>query len=131
MTFNIGNQSAGNINNVGRDQHITGGQQGVMVTPEAARQAVVDLRAGLRLAPLEQQTSAAAEAEVREIETEIRKPEPDRSRAASSLERLTRLLLSAGSLASAGAALVQPLQTLAGWLGSLGAPILQLLPLLA
>jgi hypothetical protein len=131
MTFNIGNQSAGNINNVGRDQHITGGQQGVMVTPEAARQAVVDLRAGLRLAPLEQQTSAAAEAEVREIEAEIQKPEPDRSRAASSLERLTRLLLSAGSLASAGAALVQPLQTLAGWLGSLGAPILHLLPLLA
>lgn len=131
MTFNIGNQSAGNINNVGRDQHITGGQQGVMVTPEAARQAVVDLRAGLRLAPLEQQTSAAAEAEVREIEAEVQKPEPDRSRAASSLERLTRLLLSAGSLASAGAALVQPLQTLAGWLGSLGAPILHLLPLLA
>lgn len=131
MTFNIGNQSAGNINNVGRDQHITGGQQGVMVTPEAARQAVVDLRAGLRLAPLEQQTSAAAEAEVREIEAEAQKPEPDRSRAASSLERLTRLLLSAGSLASAGAALVQPLQTLAGWLGSLGAPILHLLPLLA
>jgi hypothetical protein len=131
MTFNIGNQSAGNINNVGRDQHITGGQLGVMVTPEAARQAVVDLRAGLRLAPLEQQTSAAAEAEVREIEAEIQKPEPDRSRAASSLERLTRLLLSAGSLASAGAALVQPLQTLAGWLGSLGAPILHLLPLLA
>ena len=131
MTFNIGNQSAGNINNVGRDQHITGGQQGVMVTPEAARQAVIDLRAGLRLAPLEQQTSAAAEAEVREIEAEVQKPEPDRSRAASSLERLTRLLLSAGSLASAGAALVQPLQTLAGWLGSLGAPILHLLPLLA
>ncbi|MEV0800315.1 hypothetical protein AB0I34_21660 [Kribbella sp. NPDC050281] len=131
MTFNIGNQSAGNINNVGRDQHITGGQHGVLVTPEAARQAVIDLRAGLRLAPLEQQTSAAAEAEVREIETEIQKPEPDRPKAASSLERLTRLLLSAGSLASAGAALVQPLQTLAGWLGSLGAPILQLLPLLA
>ncbi|TCC48900.1 hypothetical protein E0H75_20240 [Kribbella capetownensis] len=131
MTFNIGNQSAGNINNVGRDQHITGGQQGVMVTPEAARQAVIDLRAGLRLAPLEQQTSAAAEAEVREIEAEIQKPEPDRPRAASSLERLTRLLLSAGSLASAGAALVQPLQTLAGWLGSLGGPILHLLPLLA
>lgn len=131
MTFNIGNQSAGNINNVGRDQHITGGQQGVLVTPEAARQAVIDLRAGLRLAPLEQQTSAAAEAEVREIEAEVQKPEPDRSRAASSLERLTRLLLSAGSLASAGAALVQPLQTLAGWLGTLGAPILHLLPLLA
>jgi hypothetical protein len=131
MTFNIGKQTGGNINNVAGDQYITGGQQGVVVTPEAARQAVVDLRAGLRITPLEKQTAAAAEAEVTQIESELRGSQPDRRRVAGSLERLTRLLLSAGSLASAGAALVQPLQTLAGWLGTLGAPILHLLLLLA
>jgi hypothetical protein len=131
MTFNIGNQTAGNINNVARDQHITGGQQGIVVTPEAARQAVIDLRAGLRTTPLEKETAAVAEAEVTQIESELQGPQPDRSRVATSLERLTRLLLATGSLASAGAALVHPLQTLAGWLGTLGAPILHLLPLLA
>jgi hypothetical protein len=131
MTFNIGNQSAGNINNVARDQHITGGQHGVLVTPEAAGQAVIDLRAGLRTTPLDEETAADAEAEVTQIETGIQEPHPDRPRVARSLERLTRLLLAAGSLATAGSSLLQPLHTLAGWLGTLGAPILHLLPLLA
>ena len=56
--------------------------------------------------------------------------EPDRARIAPRLERLTRILLAAGSLASAGSALVGPLGTLAHWLGALGAPILGLLPAL-
>jgi hypothetical protein len=129
MTFNIGNQTGGNINNVGRDQHITGGQQGVVITPQAARQAVIDLRDGLRATPLEPATRADADTEVAQIERELREPQPDRSRVATSLERLTKLLLTAGSLATAGVSLVQPLQTLASWLGTLGAPILHLLPL--
>jgi hypothetical protein len=130
MTFNIGSQSAGNINNVARDQHITGGQQGILVTPEAARQAVIDLRAGIQITPLDEATSAAAEAEVTEIEAGMREPQPDRSQVARPLERLTRLLLAAGSLTTASTALLQPLHMLAGWLGALGEPILHLLPLL-
>jgi len=47
------------------------------------------------------------------------------------LERLTRLLAAAGSLATSGAALLGPLHALAGWLGALGGPILALLPALA
>ena len=35
MTFNIGNQNAANINNVGRDQNITGGQTGIVVRHNA------------------------------------------------------------------------------------------------
>ena len=35
MVFNIGTQNAGIVNNVGRDQHVTGGQQGnLVVTPQ-------------------------------------------------------------------------------------------------
>jgi hypothetical protein len=130
MTFNIGNQNAANINNVGRDQHITGGQTGIVVTSEQALQAVADLRAGVTATRLDPAPSAAVETELREIEAGLRQPEPDRTRIAPRLERLTRILLAAGSLASAGSALVGPLGTLAHWLGALGAPILGLLPAL-
>lgn len=40
MTFNIGSQNAGQIDNVGRDQYISGGQHGVVRTLEVARQIV-------------------------------------------------------------------------------------------
>ncbi|GAB2651658.1 hypothetical protein [Kribbella swartbergensis] len=130
MTFNIGNQNAANINNVGRDQHITGGQTGIVVTPEQARQALADLRVGVKATRLDPVTSVAAESELRDIEAGLRQPEPDRARIAPRLERLTRILLAAGSLAAAGSALVAPLRTLAQWLGSLGEPILGLLPML-
>ena len=130
MTFNIGNQNAANINNVGRDQHITGGQTGIVVTPEQARQALADLRVGVSATRLDPVTSVAAETELRDIDAGVRQPEPDRARIAPRLERLPRILLAAGSLASAGSALVGPLRTLAQWLGALGAPILGLLPVL-
>jgi hypothetical protein len=130
MTFNIGNQNAGNINNVARDQHITGGQTGIVVTSEQALQALADLRAGIGATRLDPVPSVAAQTELRDIEADLRQPEPDRTRIAPRLERLTRLLLAAGSLASAGSALVAPLGMLAHWLGALGAPILSLLPAL-
>ncbi|MGW6194800.1 hypothetical protein ACWF0M_01510 [Kribbella sp. NPDC055110] len=128
MTFNIGNQNAANINNVGRDQHITGGQTGIVVTSEQALQALTELRAGVQATRLEPAHSAAAESELRDIETSFRQPEPDRTRIAPRLERLTRILLATGSLASASSAIVRSIGTLAHWLGALGAPILGLLP---
>ncbi|MEU4392652.1 hypothetical protein [Kribbella sp. NPDC023855] len=128
MTFNIGNQNAGNINNVGRDQHVTGGQTGIVVTSEQALQALAELRAGVKTTRLDPVSSIAAEKELREIETDMRQPKPDRTRIAPKVERLTRILLAAGSLVSAGSALVGPLGMLAHWLGALGAPILNLLP---
>ncbi len=131
MTFNIGNQNAGNINNVGGDQHITGGQTGIMITTETARQAIVDLREVLKIIPLDPATSVEAKAEIDQIETVMRQPVPDRPRIAARLERLTRIFLTAGSLASAGSTLLQPLHTMANWLGgTLGQPILNLLPAL-
>ena len=44
MTFNIGSQSGGVINNVAGDQHITGPQYGTLVTTGDARRALGDLR---------------------------------------------------------------------------------------
>lgn len=128
MTFNIGNQTGGVINNVAGDQRIAGGQYGTVVTTEAAMRAVQQLRDGLATASLGGQTAAEARERVDEIDSHMRAPQPDRPRIAAALERLTRMLAAAGSLAAAGVSLIGPLQTLAGWLGTLGEPILALLP---
>lgn len=131
MTFNIGSQSGGVINNVAGDQHITGQQYGTLVTAEDARRALGDVRHAVTAAGLDQATAAAAHTEVAEMDETLRTERPDKSRFARALERLTRLLSAAGSLVTSGAALLGPLHALAGWLGALGGPILALLPALA
>jgi hypothetical protein len=131
MTFSIGSQSGGIINNVQGDQRISGGQHGVLVTEAAAREAVASLRAALAAAPLDEATAASAHAQAAEIGVMMRDARPDRRRVAPVLERLTRLLGAAGSLASAGAALTGPLQTLAAWLGAAGEPVLRLISALS
>jgi hypothetical protein len=130
MTFNIGSQTGGVINNVQGDQRIAGGQQGILVSAADASQAVGDLREALAAAALDETTAAKAHAQVTELEAAMRTTRPDRSRFARALERLTRLLAAAGSLYTACAALIGPLQTLASWLGAVGEPILRLLPVL-
>jgi hypothetical protein len=129
MSPQIRDQHAGVINNVDGDQVIYGGQYGTMITSEDARRAVHDLRDALAGAALDHATAAEARARVAEIEAEVHAPEPDKRRAAGPLKRLVQLLTDAGSLATAGAALIGPLQILAGWLGAHGAAILGLLAL--
>jgi hypothetical protein len=131
MTFNIGGQNAGIINNVAGDQHITGQQHGTLVTTEDARRVLRDLRGAVTTAGLGKDTAADAHAHVAEMDAALQAGQSDKPRFAWALERLTRLLAAAGSLASGGAALLGPLHALAGWLGALGGPILALLPALA
>jgi hypothetical protein len=131
MTFNIGSQSGGVINNVAGDQHITGQQYGTLVTTEDARRALGDLRHAVTTTGLGAATAADARAHVAEMDAALQAGQPDKPRFAGALERLTRLLAAAGSLATSGAALLGPLHALAGWLGTLGGPILALLPALA
>jgi hypothetical protein len=129
MGIHIRDQHAGVINNIDGDQVIHGGQHGTVVTSEDARRAVHDLRDALAAAALDGATAAEARARVAEIDAEVHAPEPDKRRAAGPLKRLVKLLADAGSLATAGAALIGPLQTLAGWLGAHGAAIIGLLAL--
>jgi hypothetical protein len=129
MGIHIRDQHAGVINNIDGDQVIHGGQHGTLVTSEDARRAVHDLRDALAAAALDGATAAEARARVAEIDAEVHAPEPDKRRAAGPLKRLVKLLADAGSLATAGAALIGPLQTLAGWLGAHGAAIIGLLAL--
>ena len=131
MTFNIGSQSGGVVNNVAGDQHISGPQHGTLDTTEDARRALGELRRGVTTAGLGEATATDAHAHVAEMDAALQDGQPDRPRFARALERLTRLLAAAGSLATSGAALLGPLHALAGWLGALGGPILALLPALA
>jgi hypothetical protein len=129
MSPRINNQHAGIINNNDGDQVIYGGQYGTFGASEDARRAVRDLRDALADADLDNATAALAHAQVAEIDAAVHAPEPDKRRAAGPFKRLVELLADAGSLATAGTALIGPLQALAGWLGAHGAAILSLLAL--
>ncbi len=129
MGIHIRDQHAGVINNVDGDQVIYCGQHGTVVTSGDARRAVHDLRDALASAALDDATAAEARARVAQINAEVHAPQPDKQRAAGPLKRLVKLLTDTGSLATAGAALIGPLQTLAGWLGAHGAAIISLLAL--
>lgn len=112
MTFNIGSQQ-GNINNVGRDQTIYGGQHGTFtqIQDSAAELAETLRRFGL--------SQPAADAEA--VRRETTQPQPNRESIAA---RLTRIAQAVSTVAGAGAAVHGPLVALAHWLGALGAPIL-------
>jgi hypothetical protein len=130
MSIRIKNQHGVIVNNVDGDQVIHGGQHAMVVTSdEDARRAIRDLRGALASTALGGATAAQARVHVAEIDAAVNAPEPDKRRAAGPLKRLVELLADAGSLATAGAALIGPLQTLAGWLGAHGAAILGLLAL--
>ncbi len=126
MGFHIGQQNAATINNVAGDQTIHGGQHALFVADPA--QALSALRTALAATPLREPAAAAATAELTEATAAIDRAEPDRPRAAAALERLTRVLTSAGALAGAATALISPLQALAAWLGPVGATLMSLLP---
>jgi hypothetical protein len=128
MTFNIGSQSGGIINNVGGDQVVNGGQRSGGATPTLsdARAAARELRDLIgREAP--PRLAAAVRPDLDATAGELAKPAPDRAAVASRLRRLTEALVAAGAFASAGVALGAPLMTLVGWLGPLGGPIRHLI----
>lgn len=126
MTFNINSQNAAQINNVAGDQHISGGQQGT-VTIGTARDAAKALRHAVTTAPLPDETADTARVLAEEMDAEMSKETPDRPAVADRGRRLVELLTSAGSLVTAGSAVIGSLQTLATWLGHLGEPILRLI----
>lgn len=130
MTFNIGNQSGGVINNVARDQHVSGGQQGTAtVTQAQARTAVEDLLRLVQRAKLDltAEDRAALDEDLTEVRRELDELEPRREQIGERMSRVTAVLSRVGALVGAGVALAGPLATVATWLGTAGAGILQLL----
>jgi hypothetical protein len=129
MEIHVKNQTAGVITYVDGNQVVYGGLHGSVVTDEDARRAVGELREALTSVTLDGSRAAEARAQVAELDGAVRAARPDKRRAADMLRRLTELLASAGSLTTAGAALMGPLQTLASWLGVHGAAVLGMLAL--
>jgi hypothetical protein len=127
MSFNIGSQQAGLINNVTGDQTIHGGQHVAISSPAEALTAVEQLRNEIKAMRLPKETEAEAEEHLKEIQRKLEHPEPDKPTIGDRLARLTQLLVSAGALATAGTALVTPISGLATWLGAFGASALGLL----
>lgn len=117
MVFNIGSQQ-GIINNVAGDQTIHGGQHGSFTTSHAV-QCAVELAEALRGLGM---NSAAADAD--KVRRELARPRPDRTDIAS---RLTRIARAVTAIAGAESAVHRPLVALAGWLGTMGTPILSML----
>ena len=122
MVFNIGSQHAEQINNVAGDQW-----NQVTIGDDEARQQVRSLRAALERAGLPADVDPHARAYLDDVEAEMRRPAPRKVAVAAGLKKLTDVVVSAGALASAGAALAGPLGAVAGWLGGLGKPILDVL----
>jgi hypothetical protein len=122
MVFNIGSQTGGVINNVEGDQHIRGGQQGQIMSTEALRHAVRDLRAAIDAGEFDAATYESLSTHVEEIEREVRHEEPDRARVAGPLQKISETIVAAGAIAN----LAGPVQAIVSWLGTLGQPIAQL-----
>ena len=121
--FNIGQQQAGVINNVGGDLNV----DRIEGTLEDGNQLLADLRAALDRTPMPEPARVKAGSVLDEVERELERPQPDKPRIAARLEGLTRLLGSAGALATAADHLLPVLGRLAAWLGPAGAGLAALL----
>ena len=125
MTFNIGNQNAGIINNVDGDQHVHGVQVGSahvaqgLAAVEALR-AVAEGLPGVAGDPV-------AMRELGQLEQAVRDDGTGAAGAAPILERLARRLSAIGAFAGAGTALVEPIRALAAWLGPAAQSVLSVL----
>ena len=127
MTFHIGQQNAGVINNTEGDQIIHGGQRGTFVSADPS-QALAALRAALAEVALPPAAVEAVRYDLDQATAAIRQAEPDKERAAGPLERVTQTLKSTGALAAAGAALIARCRRSVSGSGPLGAGVLKLLP---
>ncbi|MEV8098069.1 hypothetical protein [Kitasatospora sp. NPDC085879] len=126
MVFNIGNQQGGVVNNVAGDQTVHGVLSGHLTADgQDVRALVGELRSAVDRAQLPPAVAPEVRSELESLDAEVARPDPDREAVAGRLTRITRLLTSAGALVSAGAGLIRPISSLAGWLGTLGLPILQ------
>ncbi len=122
MTFHIGSQNANLINNVVHDQWNQVTVRDVDVLGEMQQ-----LRQALEISRLDPGVASQARAHLAEAESEMTQGAPSKPAVAQRLKQLTQVLVSAGGLATAGGALLGPLGALAGWLGGLGKPILDML----
>lgn len=127
-TFNIGTQNAANIQNIGGDAVIQGGlyahatfdQRELRVAIARARELVADMElpAEVRV-PADRPLASAAD--------EAAQEQPDKRRVGELLATAARTLTEAGTVATAGTALIETLRRAAILLGPVGHAALALL----
>jgi hypothetical protein len=109
-TFNVGNQNAGSIQNVGGDMVVHGGVHGsASVQVVELRGRLAQLSEELYRLPLPPESHAAARDALAEAQSEAAAPAPSSDRLRRSLRRVTEVLDDAGALASAGTSLARTL----------------------
>jgi hypothetical protein len=121
-TFNIGNQQAAVINNVGRDLHVGELHAEAQWRPVELRAELVRLQEELSRLALPTAERAAIQGALSAAAEDAR-PGGDPGRAVSALARATRLLTRTGALATAGAGLMEALNRAAAALGPAGAAV--------
>jgi hypothetical protein len=129
MIFNIGNQSGGVINNVARDQIISGSQSGVgRVTLVEARNAADVLQSLLRSVDLPAPDREELDGNLVDVNRELAKSHPDQCKVAHRLTDIVHRIIDAGSLIGATKEIVGTLNTIAQWLGPAGSHLLGFSP---
>ncbi len=126
VVFKIEKQEGVNISNVAGDMHIHGAQQGNVTTADVTQQLdlIERLLGDLGLTP---DVLAGPRKDLRDARAAVQQTEPDKGRAASKLESMTRVLSSVGAFVGAGAGLLGPLGMIVGWLGAAGHGLAELL----
>jgi hypothetical protein len=110
-TFNVGSQSAGSIQNVGRDMVVDHGIHGsANVQISELRRCLAELKAEVDRLALPTETRAAACEALAEAEAEAAALEPRSKRIGDSLRRVTKALGEAGALTNAGLGVLRALE---------------------
>jgi hypothetical protein len=124
--FNIGSQH-GNVSNVAGDMTVYGGQHYTGFPAELIRQELGNLQRAISAMGLDPAVQEKAAALLADADHELSRAGGDAKKVARPIERLAGLLKSIGAIAVSGAALIDPLQRIASWLGPAGQAILHLI----
>jgi hypothetical protein len=124
--FNIGSQH-GNVSNVAGDMTVYGGQHYTGFPAELIRQELGNLQEAISAMGLDPAVQKKAAALLADADHELSRTGRDAKKVARPIERLAGLLKNIGAIPVSGAALIDPLQRIASWLGPAGQAILHLI----
>jgi hypothetical protein len=124
-TFNIGEQNAASIQNIGGDQVVEGGIH-ASATWEVVelRRTISRAQEGVAALELPPPTLEAVNQALEAAAREAARPKPDKHDVAEHLGNAARTLKEAGALVGAGTAVVEALRRASGLLGPVGAALI-------
>jgi hypothetical protein len=123
--FNIGQQNAASIQNIGGDAVIEGGiHASASWETLELRRVIARAQEGAAALELPPPTLEAVNRELDAAAREAAQPKPDKHDVAEHLGNAARTLQEAGALVGAGAAVLQALHRAAGLLGPVGAALI-------